>query len=142
MARTVAAQQNSSQLIRERLLSGEAFAVPQLAEEFGVTKGLVSAVLMKFRQSGGYEVKAVSKPFQGRRMKHYSVSQRTERPKTKTAPASQDNGETPLDGGAPAPGLGQTLIVSLLALGPKGELRLGLRDSRNHTFVCTIDSVG
>ena len=120
---------SASQSIRERLLSGDPISVPQLAEEHNVTKGLVTAVLMKFRTQG-YDVTTVSKPYKGRRVKHYIVTPRT----------------TPVDQpqeSAPAPTLGQMLTVSLLALGPKGELRIGLRDETNDTtFVCTVDNIG
>ena len=118
---------NASQLIRERLLSGEPFAVPQLADEFGVTKGLVTSVLMKFRQDG-YDVNSVSRPFNGRRMKHYFVKERVEEPAF--------NGSSELS----SPALGQMLVVALLALGPEGELRIGLRDDASDTtYVCTLE---
>jgi predicted ArsR family transcriptional regulator len=124
---------NSSEQIRARLLSGEPVAVPQLAEEFGVTKGLVTAVLSKFRQQG-YTISTESKSYNGRRMKHYSVKETTSRPK-RAAKRVAKPAETPL-----TPTLGQNLIVTLLALGDQGELRLGLKNG-DTTYVCTLDRV-
>lgn len=121
---------SASQRIRERLLSGEPISVAQLAEEYGTSKGLANMLISRFRQAG-YDVTAISKPYNGRRVRHYVVKEKPKKaeatPKPKTNTVHKFN--------KVAPDLGDELVVTLLALGPDGELRIGLRNGDNSMIV-------
>jgi len=115
---------SASQRIRERLLAGDPISVAQLAEEYGTSKGLANMLISRFRQAG-YEVHTVSQPYNGRRVRHYTVKE-----KVTPKPSKAGKTEKPY-----APALGTELIVTLLALGPDGELRIGLSQGKQSIIV-------